>query len=65
MMKLINFIALLLVIIGGLNWLLVGVFQYNVVDQLVGDIAWLDKLIYLLVGISAIYCISFFKKVCK
>ncbi|MCF6764540.1 DUF378 domain-containing protein [Thiotrichales bacterium 19S3-7] len=65
MMKFINFIALLLVILGGINWLLVGVFQYNAVEHLLGHTQWLDKLVYLIVGIAAIYCISLFKKVCK
>ncbi|MCF6775640.1 DUF378 domain-containing protein [Thiotrichales bacterium 19X7-9] len=64
-MKVINFIALLLVILGGINWLLVGVFEYNAVERLLGTTEWLDKLVYLVVGIAAIYCISFFKKVCK
>lgn len=65
MHKVINFIALLLIIIGGLNWLLVGIFDLNLVTYFFHTIPWLEKLTYLLVGISAIYAFSFFKRVCK
>ncbi len=49
-------IAYILVIIGGLNWGLVGAFNYNVVDSIFGMGA-ISMLIYILVGLSAIYLI--------
>ncbi|MCF6807533.1 DUF378 domain-containing protein [Thiotrichales bacterium 19S9-12] len=64
-MKLINFLALLLIVIGGINWLLVGLFKLNLVVAIFGGLPWLVTLIYILVGVSAIYAISFFKKVSK
>lgn len=61
-MKAINLIALTLVIIGGLNWLLVGLFQFDVVAYLFGGpLAPMARIVYALVGIAALYCISFYR----
>jgi len=51
--KLLFKIAMVLLIIGGINWLMVGLFEMNMVERLVGD-GFLASLIYTLVGISAI-----------
>ncbi len=48
-------IALVLVIIGGLNWGLVGLFDYNLVAMIFGDMSTLSRVVYDLVGLSAIY----------
>ncbi|MEF2246630.1 MULTISPECIES: DUF378 domain-containing protein [unclassified Paenibacillus] len=63
-MKTLNTIALTILIIGGLNWLLVGLFQYDLVAGLFGgqDSA-LSRIIYVLVGISALYAIKFYSDV--
>lgn len=47
-------IAWMLVIVGGLNWLLVGAFDYNLVEGLLGSWPWLVKAVYILVGASAL-----------
>ena len=47
-------IALVLVVTGALNWLLIGVFNWNLVSALFGDIPWLERLIYILVGLSGV-----------
>jgi uncharacterized membrane protein YuzA (DUF378 family) len=50
-------IALTLVIVGALNWLLVGLFQWDLVAALFGGAdSWLSRIIYTLVGISGLYC---------
>lgn len=55
-MKALNILTLLLVIIGGLNWLLVGAFQFDIVAALFGgQEAALARVVYILVGLSAIY----------
>ncbi|TCP59361.1 hypothetical protein EV586_101577 [Tumebacillus sp. BK434] len=52
-------IALTLIIIGALNWLLVGLFQWDLVAALFGgEGSWLSRLVYTLVGISGLYCLS-------
>lgn len=54
-------IALLLLIIGGINWGLIGIFQFDLVAFIFGgQAAIISRIIYVLVGISAIWCISLF-----
>ena len=50
-------IALWLVIIGGLNWGLVGAFNFNLVSLIFGDMSILARIVYILVGLSAIWLI--------
>lgn len=54
-MRAINFITLLLVIVGGLNWLLVGLADFNLVSALFGDMTPLSRIVYVLVGLSALF----------
>ena len=61
-MKALHAIAFILVIIGGLNWLLVGVGVGDVVMYLGATIS---KIVYILVGLSAVYLIVTHKKDCK
>lgn len=63
-MKCLTPIALLLVIIGGLNWLLVGLFHFNLVHFIFGMLGWLENLVYIIVGIAALYCLPLLKKHC-
>ncbi|MTI80792.1 MAG: DUF378 domain-containing protein [Firmicutes bacterium] len=54
-------ISLALIIVGALNWLLVGLFQYDLVASLFGgQAAMLSRIVYTLVGIAGIYAITFF-----
>lgn len=62
-MKWIDNTALTLVIIGAVNWLLVGVFKFNLVSYLFGDLSWFSRIIYILVGISGLYLISLFGRI--
>ena len=62
-MKIINTIALILVIIGGLNWGLIGLFNFNLVDFLFGEGSVLSKIVYILVGIASLWCIGLFAKI--
>jgi hypothetical protein len=50
-----DWIALVLVIIGGLNWGLIGFFKFDLVASIFGDMSSLSRIIYALVGLSAIY----------
>lgn len=54
-MKILNAIVLLLVIVGGINWGLVGLFEYNLVDGLFGEGSVLARTVYTLVGVAAVY----------
>lgn len=50
-----DWIALILVVVGGLNWGLVGLFQLDLVELILGAIPILQKIVYILVGLAAIY----------
>ncbi len=51
-------IATVLTIIGGLNWGLVGAFEWNLVDAIFGEDSTGSKVVYIIVGISALIAIS-------
>ena len=52
-------IPLVLVIIGALNWGLIGLFKFDLVASLFGgQDAWLSRVIYTLVGLAGVYCIT-------
>ena len=59
-LKILGRIALILNIIGGINWGLIGLFKFDLVAWICGgQDAVLARIIYALVGLAAIYCISF------
>lgn len=62
-MKIVNYIALALVIIGALNWGLVGLFQFNLVDFLFGAGSVLSRIVYSLVGIAGLWSIALYAKI--
>jgi len=51
----ISWIALVLLVVGGLNWGLVGLIKLDLVKAIFGDMTILTRIIYLLVGVSAVY----------
>ena len=54
-MKILDSISAILIVVGALNWGLVGFFQFNVVDALFGAASVLSRIIYTLVGVAALY----------
>ena len=54
-MKALNIVTLLLIIIGGVNWGLVGLFDFNLVAAIFGAGSMLARLVYVLVGLSAVW----------
>ena len=62
-MKAINCTALTLVIIGAINWLLVGLFKFNLVDAIFGSLSILARIIYIIVGIAGLWSIAFYSKI--
>lgn len=53
----IGWIALILVVVGGLNWGLVGAFNFDLVAWIFGAMSTLSRIVYILVGLSALYMI--------
>lgn len=64
-MKALHYITFGLLVIGGLNWLLVGLFQWDIGMLFGGQAAMISRLIYILVGLSAIIVAATHKKDCK
>jgi uncharacterized protein len=58
-MRFLDTLALLLVIIGAVNWGLIGFFNFNLVAALFGDMTAFSRIIYALVGIAGLYSLSF------
>ncbi|HLD55488.1 MAG TPA: DUF378 domain-containing protein [Candidatus Nanoarchaeia archaeon] len=57
-----DWIAIVLVIIGGINWGLVGLFEWDLVMFIFGDMTILSRVIYSLVGLSALWMIYYVSK---
>lgn len=64
-MKSLHMVAFLLVVVGAINWGLVGFFDYNLVTALLGGFAGVEKLVYILVGLSGVYLLATHKGDCK
>lgn len=63
-MKMLHMLSFILVIVGALNWGLVGLLDLNLVTMLLGSSATLEKLVYILVGLSAVYLLATHKDTC-
>ena len=59
-MKMINGIALLLVVVGAVNWGLIGAFEFNLISLCLGSGQLFSRIIYSLVGISGLIALTFF-----
>ncbi len=53
-MKALNVVTLVLLIVGGLNWGLVGLFNFDLVATIFGEMSMLSRIVYVLVGVSAV-----------
>jgi uncharacterized protein len=53
----VDWVALVLVIVGGVNWGLIGFCKFDLVAQIFGDMSALSRIVYALVGLSAVYLV--------
>lgn len=60
-----DWIVIILVIIGGLNWGLVGFFEFDLVAAIFGDMTMVTRIIYDLIGLAALYKIFTFNQCCQ
>ena len=58
-----DYTCLTLSIIGAINWGLIGIFRFDLVAFLFGDMSWLSRIIYILVGLSGLYLISTYGRI--
>ena len=63
--KKIHMAAFLLLVIGGLNWLLLGVFQWEIGALFGGPEEIISRIIYIVIGLAAIYEVATHKSNCK
>lgn len=56
-MNALDWITMILIIIGGLNWGLVGFFNFDLVKTIFGDMTIISRIVYALVGLSAVYAL--------
>ena len=59
-MKVVNGIVLALIIIGAINWGLIGLFNFNLVTYIFGDMKAISRIIFALVGIAGLWSLTFF-----
>jgi uncharacterized membrane protein YuzA (DUF378 family) len=64
-MKMVHLVSYTLVIVGALNWGLVGLFGFNLVTTLLGSMPQLEMIVYVLVGVSAVYEVLIHSGTCK
>lgn len=60
-----DWLAYILVIVGGLNWALVGLLKFDLVAAIFGDMSILSRIVYIAVGISAVYLLIIAGKLTK
>ena len=58
-----DYTLLTLVIIGAINWGLIGFFRFDLIAFIFGNMSWISRIIYALVGISGLYLISVFGRI--
>lgn len=58
-----DYTLLTIVIIGAVNWGLIGFFRFDLVAFLFGEMSWISRIIYAVVGISGLYLISAFGRI--
>lgn len=61
-LSLVDKISFLLMLIGAINWGLIGLFNFNLVNSIFGFVPIVERLIYILVGLAALNSILFIKK---
>lgn len=59
-MKVINGIVLALIVVGAINWGLIGLFNFNLVTYIFGDMEAISRLVFALVGIAGLWSLTFF-----
>lgn len=58
-----DYTALIIAVIGAVNWGLIGLFRLDLVAMVFGQLSWISRIVYILVGICGIYMLTFFGRV--
>ena len=62
-MNIVQKTALVLTVIGALNWGLIGLFRFDLVAFIFGDMSWLSRIVYVLVGLCGLYLLTFYMNI--
>ena len=62
-MRGLDYTALTIVIIGAVNWGLIGFFRFDLVAFLCGNMSWISRIIYALVGLSGLYLLTMYGRI--
>ena len=62
-MRGLDYTALTIVIIGAVNWGLIGFFSFDLVAFIFGNMSWISRIVYGLVGICGLYLISLYGRI--
>ncbi|NLZ83302.1 MAG: DUF378 domain-containing protein [Clostridiales bacterium] len=62
-MKTLDYIALILVVVGAINWGLIGFFSFDLVRFIFGDMTMGSRIVYSLVGVAGLYSLTFFGRI--
>ena len=63
MSKCFDYTALSLAIIGAVNWGLVGIFKLDLVNLIFGNLTWISRIIYTIIGLAGLYLLSLFGRI--
>ena len=58
-----DYTVLAIAVIGAVNWGLIGLFRFDLVAMLFGQLSWISRIIYILVGLCGLYLLTFFGRV--
>ena len=58
-----DYTALTIALIGAINWGLIGFFQFDLVAFICGNMSWISRIIYALVGLSGLYLLTMYGRI--
>ena len=61
--RMLDYTALALTVVGAVNWGLIGFLEFDLVAWLFGNLTWISRIVYALVGICGLYCLTFFGRI--
>lgn len=64
-MKALHMVSYILLWVGGLNWGIWGLFNFNLITSILGSMPMVEKAVYVLVGVATVYIIATHKTYCK
>lgn len=64
-MTALKWVSMILVVVGGINWGLVGIFKFDFVATILGDMTAIARIVYVLIGFAGVYLLTMLPKLLK